>query len=86
MSNSKKKDPKSISLKKETYQQLSTQLVSTLAWLKELIGEKKFESRIRKAAKLLSDGIKEKAPEKIKEIKKKVSKKKPEASEPVIEK
>ena len=86
MSNSKKKDPKSISLKKETYQQLSTQLVSTLAWLKELIGEKKFESRIRKAAKLLSDGIKEKAPEKIKEVKKKVSKKKTEAPEPVIEK
>ena len=86
MSNSKKKDTKSISLKKETNQQLSTQLASSLGWLKELVGEKKFESRIRKAAKLLSDGIKEKAHKKIKEVKKKVSKKKTEAPEPVIEK
>ena len=86
MSSTKKKNPENISLKKETYQQLSTQLTGSLAWLKDLVGEKKFESRIKKAAKLLSDGIKEKATKKIKPEKKKVSKKKSEAPEPTIEK
>lgn len=81
---SKKKDTKILSLKKETYQQLNTQLVSSLGWLKELVGEKKFEARIKKAAKLLSDGIKEKTPKKVKSEKKKVSKKKTGISEPVI--
>ena len=83
---SKKKDTKTLSLKKETYHQLNTQLVSSLGWLKELVGEKKFENRIKKAAKLLSDGIKEKTPKKVKPEKKKVSKKKTEIPEPVIEK
>jgi len=83
---SKKKDTKTLSLKKETYQQLNTQLVSSLGWLKELVGEKKFDNRIKKAAKLLSDGIKEKSPKKVKPEKKKVSKKKTEIPEPVIEK
>lgn len=83
---SKKKDTKTLSLKKETYQQLNTQLVSSLGWLKELVGEKKFDNRIKKAAKLLSDGIKEKTPKKVKPEKKKVSKKKTEIPEPVIEK
>jgi len=86
MGSNKKKDTESISLKKETYQQVSTQLTGSLAWLKELVGEKKFATRIKKAAKLLSDGIKEKATKKIKPEKKKVSKKKPEAPEPTIEK
>ncbi|HKZ67244.1 MAG TPA: hypothetical protein VJ111_12845 [Chitinophagaceae bacterium] len=85
MSKSLKKTTKNISLKKETYQQLSGQLATSLAWLKELIGEKKFESRIKKAARLLSNGIKQKAPKKIRP-EKKVSKKKPEIQEPVIEK
>ncbi len=86
MSKTKKKDTKSISLKKETFQQLNNQLATSLAWLKELVGEKKFESRIKKAAKLLSNGIKEKAPKKIKPEKKQVSKQKMEAPEPAIEK
>ncbi|MGZ5221182.1 MAG: hypothetical protein ACXWWD_12840 [Chitinophagaceae bacterium] len=86
MSSTKKKNAENISLKKETYQQLSAQLTGSLAWLKELVGEKKFESRIKKAAKLLSDGIKEKATKKIKPEKKKVSKKESEAPEPAIEK
>jgi hypothetical protein len=83
---SKKKDTKTLSLKKETYQQLNTQLVSSLGWLKELVGEKKFENRIQKAAKLLSNGIKEKTSKKVKPEKKKVSKEKTEIPEPVIEK
>jgi hypothetical protein len=83
---SKKKDTKTLSLKKETYQQLNTQLVSSLGWLKELVGEKKFETRVKKAAKLLSDGIKEKTPKKVKPGKKKASKKKTEIQAPVIEK
>ena len=86
MSKSKKKNTKGISLKKETYQQLSSQLSTSLAWLKELIGEKKYESRIKKASKLLSNGIKEKSPKKVSPEKKKVSKKKTETSEPIIEK
>lgn len=86
MGSNKKKDAESISLKKETYQQLSTQLTGSLAWLKDLVGEKKFESRIKKAAKLLSNGIKEKAAKKIKPEKKKAGKKKPEAPEPTVEK
>ena len=74
-----------VSLKKEINQQLTIQLTNSLPRLKEILGEKKFESRIKKAAKLLSDGVKEKAPEIIKEKKKKVSKKKTETSEPEIE-
>ena len=84
MAKSKPKISKSISLKKEINQQLTAQLTTTLPGLKEILGDKKFESRIKKAAKLLSEGIKEKVPEIIKQEKKKVSKKKTEAPEPVI--
>ena len=86
MSKAKKKDAKPISLKKETYKQLNSQLAYSLSWLKELLGEKKFESRVNKAAKLLSGGIKQKTPKKIKPEKKKGSKRKTETAKPVIEK
>ena len=85
MAKTKLKSTKSISLKKEINQQLTAQLTTSLPALKEILGEKKFENRIKKAAKLLSDGIKEKAPKKFKQQKKKVSKNKTESSEPVIE-
>ncbi len=83
MAKSKPKAVKSISLKKEISQQLTAQLTTSLPGLKEILGDKKFENRIKKAAKLLSDGIKEKVPEIIKEEKKKVNKKKNETAEPV---
>ena len=85
MAKSKKKDINPISPKKEIYQQLIAQLATSLPGLKEILGDKKFESRIKKAAKLLSEGIKEKAAKKIKVEKKKVSKKKAETSEPAAE-
>ena len=85
MAKSKPKAVKSISLKKEINQQLTNQLTNSLPGLKEILGEKKFEARIKKAAKLLSVGIKEKVPEIIKQEKKKVSKMKTETSEPVME-
>jgi hypothetical protein len=70
------KNGKSLSLKKEIYHQLTGQLSTSLPAIKELLGEKKFENRVKKAAKLLSQGIKEKASKKIKETKTKVSKQK----------
>ena len=50
-----------------------------------MLGEKKFERRIRKAAKLLSQGIKEKAPKKIKAVKKIADSKKADTPEAVVE-
>jgi hypothetical protein len=86
MAKGKKKDIKPISRKKEIHQQLIAQLTTSLPGLKGIPGDKKFESRIKKAAKFLSKGINEKVPKKIKQEKKKVSKKKMEISEPAMEK
>lgn len=85
MAKSKKKDIKPISRKKEIHQQLIAQLTTSLPALKEILGDKKFEARIKKVAKLLSEGIKEKALKKVKPEKKKVSKKKAEISGPAVE-
>lgn len=82
MAKGKKKDIKPISRKKEIHQQLITQLSTSLPGLKEILGDKKFEIRIRKAAKLLSVGIKDKASKKTKQAKKKTGKKKAELSQP----
>jgi hypothetical protein len=82
MSKGKKKDIKPISRKKEIHQQLITQLSTSLPGLKDILGDKKFESRIRKAAKLLSEGIKDKVSKKIKQEKKQPRKKKAESSNP----
>lgn len=85
MAKNKSKAIKSISLKKEINHQITGQLTTSLPGLKEILGEKKFQNRIKKAAKLLSDGIKEKVPEKIKQEKRKLSKNKTELPQPVIE-
>jgi len=85
MAKNKSQNGKTISLKKEIYQQLTEQLTTSLPGIKEILGEKKFESRIKKAAKLLSAGIKEKAPKKTKEVKKKAISKKAETPEAVVE-
>ena len=85
MAKTKEKNGKTISLKKEIYDQLTGQLSTSLPSIKELLGEKKFESRVKKAAKLLSEGIKDKAAKKSKEVKKKAAKKKVETPEAVTE-
>ena len=82
MAKANKKEIKPISRKKEIQLQLITQLSTSLPGLKDLLGDKKFEIRIRKAAKLLSVGIKDKASKKIKPPKKKPGKKKAEPSKP----
>ncbi|MEP7373158.1 MAG: hypothetical protein ABI675_07170 [Chitinophagaceae bacterium] len=81
MTKIKKNEIKYISRKKEIRQQLISQLATSLPGLKEILGDKKFESRIKKAAKLLSEGIKQKPSKKIKHEKKKVTKKKAVTSE-----
>jgi len=80
------KTTKKISFKKGFQQQIIDNLGSSLTELKEILGEKKFRSRVKKAAKLLSEGIKEKTSKKIKEVKKNTSKKKTEDTEPTLEK
>jgi hypothetical protein len=82
MAKGKKKDLKPISRKKEIQQQLITQLSTSLPGLKDILGDKKFEIRIRKAAKLLSEGIKDKASKKDQTGKEDTSKKKAEPSQP----
>ena len=82
MAKGKKKETKPISRKKEIQQQLITQLSTSLPGLKDILGDKKFEIRIRKAAKLLSEGIKDKVSKKIKQAKRTPGKKKAEPSQP----
>lgn len=55
------KSGKKITVKKEIAEQVSLQLVSSLTGLKELLGEKKFLNRVKKATKLLVAGVKTKA-------------------------
>jgi hypothetical protein len=72
MSKSKTKKDKALSPKKEVRQQITDQLLSALTSLEEKLGKKEFESRIKKAAKLLAAGIKTKPvkPAKSKPVKK----------------
>ena len=58
MSTAKTPEKKNGHTKKETRKEISTQLANALTGLKETLGEKKFERRIKKAAKLLTAGIK----------------------------
>ena len=86
MATNKIRDIKPLSGKKELRQQLITQLRTSLAELKEILGDKKFENRIKIAAKLLSEGIKGRVPKKNKEVKKKANKKEAEIAETATEK
>ena len=70
MTNKAPKQPKKISRKKQVHMEITESLTTALAGLKDILGEKKFESRIEKAARLLSAGIKPKK-EKTKSTKKK---------------
>jgi hypothetical protein len=60
MSKSKTKKENVPSPKKEIRNQIADQLKNALTGLEEKIGKEEFESRIKKAAKLLSAGIKTK--------------------------
>ena len=51
---------KDASKKKSTRKEISLQLANVLNNLKDALGQKKFERRIKKAAKLLTAGIKTK--------------------------
>jgi len=56
----KTKEPKKLSRKKQVQLEITESLRTALAGLKDILGEKKFESRISKAARRLSAGIKTK--------------------------
>jgi hypothetical protein len=58
MSKSKSKKEKAPSPKKEIRSQITDQLKNALTSLEEKLGKKEFEGRIKKAAKMLSAGIK----------------------------
>ena len=60
MGDGKSKAPKKLSFKKQVNLEIIETLTVSLPRLKEILGEKKFEGRIEKAAKLLSAGVKEK--------------------------
>jgi vacuolar-type H+-ATPase subunit H len=61
--------------KKQVRQTLQEKLASSLADYKTLMGEKKFESRIRKAARMLGEDILKALPKKAKKNKKEISEK-----------
>ncbi|WP_315823784.1 hypothetical protein [Paraflavitalea speifideaquila] len=60
MSTSKHTEAQSNHSRKSTRKEIGLQLASALNNLKETLGEKKFERRIKKAARLLTAGIKTK--------------------------
>lgn len=72
MSKSETKKDKALSPKKEIRNQVTEQLRNALTGLEEKIGKEEFESRLKKAAKLLCAGIKLKPakPAKAKPVKK----------------
>jgi hypothetical protein len=58
MAASKKKATENSTSKKKTRKQVQKKLELALASLKPLLGEKKFKNRIKKAGKIISDGLK----------------------------
>ena len=75
MSDKKITDNKKETAREIMLKQMVDQLTNALPALKEAIGDKKFEKRIRKAAKLLTEGIKNNEPEKEPKVKAIVPKK-----------
>ena len=55
---------KNASVKKQMMSEVSQQLTTALTRLKDALGAKKFDKRVRKAAKLLTSGIKDAQPTK----------------------
>jgi hypothetical protein len=62
MAKTKTAKTKTSSPKKQAQQQIILQLNSALPGLKDTLGEKKFSARVKKAARILSAGIKAKKP------------------------
>ncbi len=58
MTTKKTTAPKEISAKEKIVQDITATLAGALVSLKESLGEKKFDKRIKKAAKILGEGIK----------------------------
>ena len=83
MGNKKTKEPKTLSLKKQVNLEVVQTLSAALPHLKEILGEKKFEDRIEKAAKLLSAGVKEKKEKPKADSKKKKSSDNKEPGNPI---
>ena len=54
----KENDPTKVSSRETLINEITAQLSTALQKLKIQLGDKKFEKRARKAAKLLTDGIK----------------------------
>lgn len=73
MAKSKPTAAKKVSVKKQARIDIAKQLTSSLAAFKDILGKKKFESRIKKAARLFSDGIKATPVKKTKTAKKKAT-------------
>ena len=69
MSHSKNTESKVSPTKKDARKEVSEQLANALGNLKETLGAKKFERRIKKAARLLTAGIKTKPAKKEKKVK-----------------
>jgi len=57
MENGQNEASKALPGKKELKQQLADKMQAALPELREMLGEKKFESRVKKAAKLLMQGL-----------------------------
>lgn len=73
MAKSKTKAAKKVSVKKQARIDIAKQLTSSLAAFKDILGKKKFESRVKKAARLFSEGIKAVPAKKTKAAKKKAT-------------
>ena len=82
MEKTKATNEKKISFKKKLQQEITATLNSSLSGLKEILGKKKFDDRIRKAAKLLSEGVKKNGTQKVKKDNNETGKKKTEAAGP----
>ncbi|WP_276503178.1 hypothetical protein [Terrimonas pollutisoli] len=82
MADGKKTKGKKTSLKKEIFLQVFNQLSGNMEWLKMHVGEKKWGNRIKKAAKLLSEGVKEKKSKTVKSTKTEITKKDTSGSTP----
>lgn len=63
MAASKKTVASKSNSKKKTRKQVQKKLEMALASLKPLLGEKKFKSRVKKAGKILTNGLKKNLPE-----------------------
>jgi hypothetical protein len=65
MSTKQSTENKKSASKKTLLSEVSLQISKSTSALREKLGDKKFDKRIKKAAKMLIEGIKESAPKKV---------------------